>query len=258
MTRRRITAALLAAIVSVPALFAMPAMAGTPTATALLPDLKMAPLFNLYVSNTQKGKKRLRFGTLVQNVGDGALEARGNKRVGSEMTRVVQYIYRSDGTGYTVLKPKAEMYYAGDGHDHWHVEQVVTSKLTPMPGTGGTQRPGRKLNFCLVDSSKMTSDVPPNQAPFPHYFGCGNKSSRAVTMGVSVGWGDIYGPELAYQAVDVTGLPVGSYKLCATVNRKGVWTEKADNHANNYYWVVVELNPSAGTVSVTDEGTTPC
>jgi len=258
MTRRRISTAILAAIVAVPAMFVSPAMAGSPVVTDKLPDLRMAPLFNLYVSTTPNGKKRLRYGTLVQNVGDGAFEVRGRNRVGDEMTRIRQLIYRSDGSTRTVLKPNAEMYYAGDGHDHWHVEEVVISKLTPMPGTGGTRRQGKKLNFCLVDSSKMNSDVPPNQAPSPHYFGCGNEFSQSVTMGISVGWGDIYGPELAYQAVDVNGLPAGNYKLCAQVNKQGTWKEKADNSSNNYYWMELSLNAAANSVSVTNEGSTPC
>jgi hypothetical protein len=257
MRRGRFTAALLAAAVALPALVASPVAAGKPVVD-LLPDLQMAPLFNLYVSTAPGGKKKLRYGTLVENVGDGPIEVRGRRRRGDEMTRVRQYIYRDDGSGYSVLKPGAEIYYAGDGHDHWHVEEVVVSRLTAMPGTTAQARKGRKLNFCLVDSSKMNTDVPPNQAPFPHYFGCGNSASQSVTMGISVGWGDIYGPELAYQAVDVTGLPVGNYKLCATVNKEGVWTEKGNNSVNNYYWVELALNPKQNTVSVTNEGNTAC
>jgi hypothetical protein len=127
-----------------------------------------------------------------------------------------------------------------------------------MPGTGGKARNGRKLNFCLVDSTKMTSNVPPNQPVNPHYFGCGNSASRKVTMGISVGWGDLYGPELAYQAVDLSGLPAGNYKLCATVNKAGVWTEKADNTSNNRYWMELALNPASNSVSVTNEGPGAC
>jgi hypothetical protein len=257
MRGKRFVMAFLIAAVAAPAAMVTPAAAGSPVSD-LLPDLKMAPLFNPYVSTTPGGKKRLRFGTLVQNVGDGALEVRGKRRVGDEMTRVVQVVYRSDNTTRRIVKPTARFFYAGDGHDHFHLERFIVSRLTPMPGTGGAERRGRKIGFCLVDSTKMNSDVPPNQAQFPHYFGCGSSSSQSVMTGISVGWGDIYGPELAFQAIDVTGLPAGNYRLCATVNKAALWTEKNNNASNNQYWMELALNPATNSVSVTNEGSSAC
>ena len=259
MTRFRIAIALLAAVIAMPATFAAPAFAGTPSPD-LLPDLQMAPLFNLYVSTTPGGKKRLRFGTLVNNVGDGAIEVRGRKRVGNEMTRVVQFVYRGDGTGHAILKPDARMHYSGDGHDHFHIERFIRTTLKSMPGNpGGTkERRGRKIGFCLVDSLQMHSNVPPNAASTPAYFGCGNSLSQYVQMGISVGWGDVYTPELAFQAIDVTDLPAGSYKICARVNPGGLWTEKGGNFANNSYWLELSLDAANNDVEVTGSGSTPC
>ena len=51
----------------------------------------MAPLFGLTVNTTTHGNKRLRFGTIVYNVGDGPMEVRGKNRSGLEMTRVRQW-----------------------------------------------------------------------------------------------------------------------------------------------------------------------
>jgi hypothetical protein len=259
VTRLRIAIALLAAVIATPAAFAAPVFAG-PVNPDLLPDLQMAPLFNLYVSTTPGGSKRLRFGTLVNNVGDGAIEVRGKRRVGNEMTRVVQYVYRGDGTGHAILKPNATLHYSGDGHDHFHIERFIRTTLKPMPGNPASikERRGRKLGFCLVDTLKLYTNVPPNATANPAYFGCGNSTSQHVRMGISVGWGDVYTPELAFQAIDVTNLPAGAYKICATVNPAGLWTEKGSNSANNSYWLELNLDAANNQVSTTGSGDTPC
>jgi hypothetical protein len=259
VTRLRITIALLAAVIATPATFAAPVFAG-PANPDLLPDLQMAPLFNLYMSTTTAGRKRLRFGTLVNNVGDGAIEVRGKRRVGKEMTRVVQFVYRGDGTGHGILKPNATLHYSGDGHDHFHIERFIRTTLKPMPGNpvGSKVRRGRKIGFCLVDTVRMFNNVPPNATSNPAYFGCGNSRSQHVQMGISVGWGDVYTPELAFQAIDVTGLPAGAYKICATVNPAGLWTEKASNSANNSYWLELNMDAANDEVEVTGSGDTPC
>ena len=99
MTRRHsllILALAAAAIVAVPlpASAAYPIGLGTgPSAGAqdLLPDLRMADMYDLHLQR-KNGELKLRFGTIVWNLGDGPLEARMNGRVGREMTNVRQII----------------------------------------------------------------------------------------------------------------------------------------------------------------------
>lgn len=256
MTRIRLGIAFLVAILATPAAFAAPVLAAR---TNLLPDLQMAPLFSVQLSTTGGGNRRLRFGTIVYNVGDGPMEVRARKRVGNELKHVEQWLTRSDGSRHGVLKPDARVFYSGDGHDHFHISRFITARLKPLPGNpAGGERRGRKIGFCLVDTLRMEANIPPNATPVPAYFGCGDIHSQHVRMGISVGWGDVYGPYLAFQAVDVTNLPAGSYRLCATVNSKSLWTEKGNNHANNSYWMDIELDVAGDTVSVTDAGATSC
>ena len=96
--------------------------------------------------------------------------------MGNEMTRVTQFVYRGDGTGHAILKPNATLHYSGDGHDHFHIERFIRTTLKPMPGNPAANqtRRGRKIGFCLVDTVKMYSNVPPNATSNPAYFGCGN------------------------------------------------------------------------------------
>src|SRR5690349_3212673 len=43
----------------------------------LLPDIKMAPIYDVSLKFTSAGKVRLRFGSTIWNIGQGPLEARG-------------------------------------------------------------------------------------------------------------------------------------------------------------------------------------
>lgn len=229
-------------------------------ASDLLPDMKMAPIYGIQVATTANGHKKLRFGTVAFNVGDAALEVRARNRSRGELLDVFQWVYRSDGTGRSLPKSKARVFYTGDGHDHWHVERFMVMRLTPNPGTATSSvRRIRKIGFCLVDSMRITaSQRPPNASEFPVYGNCGVRASKRITVGVSVGWGDNYPPEFAFQAIPVDGLPAGSYRLCATVNPRGLWTEKNNNFSNNSYWLDIDLDVANDDVTVTDGGATAC
>jgi Lysyl oxidase len=256
MTRRRLLIALLAASLAAPAAFVSPAAAG---AIVLLPDLRMAQPYSLQVTTTETGRKKLRFGTIAYNVGDGPIEVRAGDRDGREMNRVRQWIYRSDGTGRAILKPDARVFYAGDGHDHWHVARFIVVHLTPKAGTSANQRRIRKIGFCLLDSVAMPeAQRPPNSSSNPAYFNCGTSQNTKIRVGISVGFGDNYPPEFAFQAVDVTGLPAGDYRLCATVNPRGIWTEKNNNFSNNSFWMDLHLNAATGAVTVLARDDTSC
>ena len=254
--KRRAAIALAVAGLLTPVAEASPALAGP---TDLLPDLQMAPIYSLQLKTSAAGRKRLRFGTVVQNVGDGPIEVRASDRNGREMQTIVQSIHASDGSARALAKPDARAFYSGDNHDHFHIARFIVARLTPLPGnTATTVRKYRKIGFCLVDTSAMTSDQPPNAAPSRSYLGCGTRSSESVRMGISVGWVDVYAPELKRQSIDVTDLPTGDYRLCVTVNRKGLWTERGDNRSNNSYWLEMALDVAADRLSVIATGSTPC
>jgi hypothetical protein len=75
-------------------------------------------------------------------------------------------------------------------------------------------------------------------------------------MGISVGWGDAYLPSYDFQAIDITGLPSGDYRLCATVNPQNLWHEKSA--ANDSYWLDLHLRPAVAKLKVIGQGATPC
>lgn len=240
-------------------------------ATELLPDLQMSQVYNLQIESSRSGRQKLRFGTIVWNVGDGPLEVRADGRDDRVMHDVVQWISTRGGGGYGYEPPGATAFYSGDGHDHWHVQSFIVIALFPAPGTtpppvtetGPTfnQRSLRKIGFCLTDIVRAPSSLRPpasqRRIRFP-VRGCGTLRNTSVRMGISVGFGDDYKPFFNNQSVDISGLASGTYRLCATVNANGMWREKDSNHANNSSWTDIELDAAAGKFSVVGMGEADC
>ena len=255
MKHPRLVVTLVAAFLVCPALFPSSAVAGS---ADLLPDLQMAQPYSVQVTTAENGRKKLRFGTIAYNVGDGAIEVRAGDRNGREMLNIRQWIHRSDGSGRAIAKPDARVFYSGDGHDHWHVARFIVVRLTSLESSD-TQRRIRKIGFCLLDSVPMrAAERPPNSPSGPVYVSCGTLQNTKVKVGISVGFGDNYPPEFAHQAIDVTGLPAGTYRLCATVNPHGIWTEKNNNVANNSFWMDINLDVASNDVQVENMGATAC
>lgn len=268
-TRRRLaTLALTASVLlalPIPAAAAYPmSLSDGPTANAgdLLPDIKMAPVYDVSLKYTQSGKVRLRFGSTIWNIGQGPLEARGTGRDNRKMTQIRQVIHASNGTTRQVTPPGVTGFYAGDGHNHWHVSRFVTATLFPVATTGGatsnTVRSLRKIGFCLTDSVRVPSEVAPPNSPgrtYP-YTGCGTRKSRTFKMGVSMGWADVYPATIAYQWIDVTTLPTGDYRLCTTPNPEGAWLEA--DYTNNSAWIDLRINVGSKQVTILGQGDTAC
>jgi hypothetical protein len=231
-------------------------------ATDLLPDLKMAPMYGFELQK-KNGHVRLRFGTIVWNIGLGPLEARGSQREGRRMTRLVQIVKRSDGDTRTVTPAGVAAFYSGDGHDHWHVGGFVVASLYPRSmadGTvTGTVRALRKIGFCLTNLVKVPLAQRPANSGLRYdypYTGCGKSTSVRFKMGISVGWGDDYKSWFAHQAVDITGMAAGEYRLCATPNANGAWLEVT--RTNNSGWTDLYINPAKNELRIIAQGETEC
>jgi len=212
-------------------------------ATDRLPDLRMARLVNLQIQNTTDGRKLLRFDSIIVNVGAGKFEAHGSRRNTTSSMTVTQRIY-NDAGGYRDLPTTAQMYFAGDGHNHWHLRDLETYALTRLDN-GVKVGTGAKHGFCFFDNYRFGS----TQAA--SYTGCGyNPDALGVRMGLSVGWGDRYGSGLPDQYIDVTGLTSGRYRLTAMADEAKWFVESDDS--NNITWVNIRI--SGNSVSVVTWG----
>ena len=222
-------------------------------ATSRLPDLGIARLADIRIDRTPDGRKLLRYTTVIVNVGAGPFEVRGSRASTSESMAVSQRIY-DDGGDYQDVSTSAQMFFAGDGHSHWHVRDLESAELIRLDygvkvGTWG------KHGFCFWDNTKYRLSLP--GAPSSSvYTNCGNSSSAlAVTMGLSIGWGDTYPASLPDQYIDVTGLTAGRYKLVVTADEQNWFAET--NKTNNAAWVVIQLKGNGNSVRVVEYGPEP-
>jgi hypothetical protein len=227
----RRSAALILVGVAVAAVLALGRPPAAGAAVDRLPDLGMARLRDLSIDTTTRpGRRLLRFTTIIVNIGAGPFETIGRRpNTTTPQMAVAQRIYTP-----------AAMFWAGDGHDHWHVRDVEAYQLTRLDN-GRRVGTGAKHGFCYFDNTpyRLSLAGAPSASV---YGGCGQAGDLRVTTGISVGWGDIYPAGIAFQWIDITGLKSGRYRLRATADPANWFAET--NNANNSTWADLRLTGS--------------
>ena len=230
---------------------------GAPTVAAAapvdrLPDLAMAYPTELRLQTTASGARRLRFTTMIVNIGDGPFETRSSRLAGDPTMGVNQRIYNNAG-GYRVFDTTATAKYSGDGHDHWHVQDVARYELFAINGKGAALRRDAKVGFCFFDTNAYRLSLPrAPDSPVYRASGCGKRSSLFVKNGISVGWGDKYGWRLSRQWIYLSSLPAGEYFLKVTVDPLFQYQEI--RHRNNCNWSRIRISRNSSVVPVLDRG----
>jgi hypothetical protein len=214
-------------------------------AETLRPNLQMVRLHDWHVENVG-GRRLLRFSTIFVNRGPGPFELRGGRTSRSDTTMAFdQVMYRADGSRFR-RSTQALGKYAGDGHDHWHVQNVVTYEAWALSDPQASRR-GAKTGFCFFDTTPWNLSLPHARktANYRQEW-CGTPASLTSRVGVSVGWGDIYPWDFVFQWVDITGLPGGTYRLRATVDIQDNYRET--DELDNCVWSEVRIPaPGSGT-----------
>lgn len=200
-----------------------------------LPDLRTRTLTDFSIQNASNGEKRLRFTTRIANAGPGRFEVLMNRpNTDTAQMTVRQRIWHTDGTSHTIQVSGTHGFYAGDGHDHWHVYKLQDFGIYKInaDGTTGTRAgSGAKTGFCFSDNTVYNLTLP-GAPQSPYYKGCGTQSSTSVRIGISVGWADTYGANLAYQWIKINGLPDGKYRVIVRTDPSN-WFKEANDKNNN-------------------------
>jgi hypothetical protein len=209
-----------------------------------LPDLGMDQLRDFSIQKTSDGRRLLRFTAKIVNVGKCAFEVRGQRSSTStpDMTTVYQRIFNDGGSYRDVLTP-ATMFYAGDGHTHWHLRNLEDYELDRLDN-GVKVGTGAKRGFCFFDTERYQRYTAPGVPSSPVYTGsnscaAGQPSALTAMEGLSIGWGDVYHASLPDQYINITGLGPGRYRLHATADPSHWFTEA--NESNNFTWVDIQL-----------------
>lgn len=227
-----------------------PVLTAQGAVTARLPDLAVVPPFDIRLETSSAGRRLLRFSTVVVNIGDGPFQLYGYDSTDGLASRgdtlhVRQQILQSDGT-FRERNTTATMKWAADGHNHWHILDVQWFKLQNLHGT--TLLRTAKTGFCFLDSYPYGSAKPSryNSANFV----CQSSLNGTVPMGMSVRWGDIYRSTIAFQWIDITGLPSGDYFIKIIVDPP--WETggrfQESNESNNRGWTRIHLTRTSVTV----------
>jgi hypothetical protein len=105
------------------------------------------------------------------------------------------------------------LYEWGNCHGHWHFSGFADFELrTP---SGDVVVTGRKQSYCAEDSYRFHS------GPRVNCFA----TTDCETQGLSVGWVDVYGPDLDCQFLDITGIPSGQYVIRQCTNQLRTFQE---------------------------------
>jgi hypothetical protein len=196
-------------------------------AVELLPNLAPLPAEGMCLT-TSSGNTWLHFSTTSWNNGTGPLElVAGKADRKAKKQKVYQRIDASDGSSRDVL---AGFFVWHPTHNHFHFEDYAHYILQPVNAPGASARTSTKTTFCLMDTTRIDP-----LADAALYTTCGKS-----VQGMSVGWGDTYGYYLDGQAIDVTGLADGDYRLEIVVDPKNRLLES--DEADNTSEVMIQLS----------------
>lgn len=156
-----------------------------------------------------------------------------------------------------------EIFYSNaDGHHHWHLQHVAEYSLWNASRTAEVA-PAQKVGFCLEDSQHVEADKGPstpvyadNVPPYRRFCRRFEPDTTSVYEGVSPGWRDVYGRELAFQWVDASDVTPGEYWLREAVDPTGVIKQATDANKTAYALtptIIPGFDAAAQTLSV-EEG----
>jgi hypothetical protein len=211
----------------------------TPTAKPpgkeLLPDLGIIKLdgcsqkekhlgWSCFYIERSGDQKLLKFPVTTINLGKGPLEIRAQRSgITANDWQAVQRIYLTGGKHWDVPAPGVKFYYAGDGHNHWHIRDFDSYAID------GQIQHSEKHGFCFEDNMQWASR---GKVVYLHEDSCGQGQPDAtqIVHGLSVGSGDTYPSRLPNQAIDVTGLPDGEYTVKIKADWQNFWKEVNENN----------------------------
>jgi hypothetical protein len=205
--------------------------AGSGASQLLCPNLRIAPPSGLSLEHA-RGRALLRATSNVESRGRAAMELRGSRN-GPDSMKVRQRIFKAGG-GHRDFLIAIQLHFtdvgAQYGGSYWKVRNLAHFDLYSLNSDGSLKsvvRQSPKLNYCLRDLERTQPG--PRSPRSPHYPGCNqNPGRKAVTLGTSVGWSDIYPYDYDKQWIDVSGLR-GCFAFVMQVDPTGALYESNEN-----------------------------
>lgn len=210
---------------------------------ATLPNLVALPAWAISVHRAGR-RELLTFNATIWNAGPAPFSIEGFRRPNSNVMDAYEYFFDSAGN-VVGRSPAGTMFYDNQrGHHHWHLRQLASYRLT---GPSGQAVRSQKQSFCIAPSDAVDLTLPAAARAGVSFGGpgfggvgfggsvCDLYSPDAIWLReqLPVGWGDTYIQSVAGQAIDVTNVPNGRYRIEVRVNPLGqlVETTTADDVA---------------------------
>ena len=211
------------------------------------PDLKMRKPYDLAFTRSPGGRLLLEAANDIQSRGTGPLEVRG-VRSSADTMRAHQVIYRKGG-GKLHRKPSASLVFFPVPYQgsYWRFANAARFEIWKLNGQGDVGervRVGPKANYCLRDLQRT---MPSYRSPrYPVYPACNQSASTTkVTLGISIGWSDVYPSGYYQNYVSVNGLK-GCYLLREIADPLNRLSELAED--NNVGQRRIRLTGSGGNI----------
>jgi hypothetical protein len=231
-------------------LVAVPSFAACPAGQVeLLPNVRALPARSMAMLDASN----MRFSATSWNSGTGKLELvprspERNPTTGQVEQPVDQRIYCSGGAFYDHPAGKAE-YHAT--HNHVHFSDYANYILEQDTASPQNPRKGTKTTFCIMDTDGVNTQMT-GAAGAAVFNWCPTQDPNFNTQGMSVGWGDTYGANLAGQSMRVDDLAPGMYRLRHVFDPKGLLREA--DEGDNESCRRVEIGDGSNGRFVSDRG----
>lgn len=173
------------------------------------PNFRMSKPRDLFVSRSPSGRRLLHATSSINSVGFGPMEIRGIRISGTRLMRVNQRIHRRGGGKLSVRTEGRVAFYPIPGqYRYWKLRDAARFEIWSLGGRGKPLRrvrTGPKFYYCLRD---LTRTKPSRRSPDHRVYPSCNQDpgKRAVVLGTSVGWSDIYPADYHEQYINVTRL----------------------------------------------------
>jgi hypothetical protein len=177
-----------------------------------------------------------------------------------------------DGADEVGDSPKVGCFEWHPAHSHWHFQDFSVYTLRDRETDAIVAGPSRKIGFCIVDTFRVPRDLPgsPSVGAYPGGDnGCGGPDPEnpegpplpVGTMGLSIGWTDLYTSFTAGQKLVVSGVEPGRYCLTSTANPQHDESDLAQiiesNPDNNSRRRLIKLDRSQDLVKDLGRGCPP-
>jgi hypothetical protein len=222
---RRRPATLFALALSVTGLAAvLPHMAAAGGAgTIAYPDLiSVIPTNGFGIMHPTPATKELDYTHIVYNAGAGPLDVQPtNFNATTDLATAVQRLFAYDANGVrtvgsTHTAADQFFYHVAHGHYHFPLASFGLYAVAPDGSIGTPVAVSPKNGFCLGDDVRLDSTIA--HSPATKGYSGSTCTQPTAVRGISPGWGDRYDRADPGQAIDITGVPDGTYWFHSVVD----------------------------------------